>query len=500
MEPSLGDGFHRPTRARTDGAQERLDTPDAMDVGAWQPPTQPVPGSSQHPHAQGGADQVYNELIHHPPLMGATLEGLGVKVTAGQTLPSQARVSGAGLMPAFENSVPSAWHTRQEMPVRTTCRAEQGPELEGARGAHLVASTVHATATAAQALSRAALKTRPQPVAAAPKVDVWEDDSVEHLADQPAPRAFKYPRALVQASSNAKGPPTPSHDDGVERPTAPSGARSALKRKRHLPGADASDADFTTPPPCSAAGASSTAASAASFRPRAVIASAADAAADAAGALRRAADAGADDAGAADAGADDAGAADAAADDAAAASSSVLAASASASAATSSTAAIAAPAAFAAWDSLVPEHVVGRRRLAVVAALQRHANPQLLAKPPATYDAKQDILQRDAKGLVRCPHCLMGGFAHKGAVSNHIKQCTGCEECEIDKCIRKIETKNPKVGTDVEYEYGFMSQAAKIALKGPVRLARFESHLLHLEGNNAKGPGSVTARRRARTA
>ena len=127
---------------------------------------------------------------------------------------------------------------------------------------------------------------------------------------------------------------------------------------------------------------------------------------------------------------------------AAIASSSVLAASASASAATSSAAAIAAPAAFAAWDSLVPEHVVGRRRLAVVAALQRHANPQLLAKPPATYDAKQVILQRDAKGLVRCPHCLMGGFAHKGAVSNHIKQmCTGCEECEIDKCIHKIETK-----------------------------------------------------------
>ena len=117
---------------------------------------------------------------------------------------------------------------------------------------------------------------------------------------------------------------------------------------------------------------------------------------------------------------------------------------------------------------MVPEHVVGRRRLAVVAALQRHANPQLLAKPPATYDAKQDSLQRDAKGLVRCPHCLMGGFAHKGAVSNHIKQCTGCEECEIDKCKRKIETKNPKVGTDVEYEfeYGFMSEAAKIALNG----------------------------------
>ena len=127
---------------------------------------------------------------------------------------------------------------------------------------------------------------------------------------------------------------------------------------------------------------------------------------------------------------------------AAIASSSVLAASASASAATSSAAAIAAPAAFAAWDSLVPEHVVGRRRLAVVAALQRHANSQLLAKPPTTYDAKQVILQRDAKGLVRCPHCLMGGFAHKGAVSNHIKQmCTGCEECEIDKCIHKIETK-----------------------------------------------------------
>ena len=43
-----------------------------------------------------------------------------------------------------------------------------------------------------------------------------------------------------------------------------------------------------------------------------------------------------------------------------------------------------------------------------------------------------------------------------------------------------------KVGTDVEYEYGFMSEAAKIALKGPVRLARFESHLLHLRGLAAR--------------
>ena len=136
----------------------------------------------------------------------------------------------------------------------------------------------------------------------------------------------------------------------------------------------------------------------------------------------------ADDAAADDATAASSSAASASASAAIASSSASTSASASASAATSSAAAIAAPAAFAAWDSLVPEHVVGRRRLAVVAALQRHANPQLLAKPPATYDAKQDILQRDAKGLVRCPHCLMGGFAHKGAVSNHIKQCTGCEE------------------------------------------------------------------------
>ena len=290
MEPSLGDGFHRPTRARTDGAQERLDPSDAMDVGAWQPPTQPVPGSSQHPHAQGGADQVNNELLRHPPLMGATLEGLGSTSTAGLTLPSQARFSGAGLMPAFENSVPAAWHARQEMPLRTTWRAEEGPKLEGARGAHLVASTVHEPVTAAQALSRAALKTRAQPVAAAPKVLqrpvpslandvlVWEDASVEHFADHPARLPFKHPCALVQASSNAKGRSTPSHDDGDKHPKriAPSGAGSALKRQR-LPGANASDADFTTPPPCSAAaGASSTAGSAASFRPRAVIASAAD--------------------------------------------------------------------------------------------------------------------------------------------------------------------------------------------------------------------------------
>ena len=31
-----------------------------------------------------------------------------------------------------------------------------------------------------------------------------------------------------------------------------------------------------------------------------------------------------------------------------------------------------------------------------------------------------------------------------------------------------------------------MSEAAKIALKGPVRLARFESHLLHLRGLAAR--------------
>jgi hypothetical protein len=178
------------TRARADGAQESLDMPDAMDVGDGHP-TRPVPGSSPRLHAQGGAEQVYNPLSRHTPLMGATLEGLGSTSTAGQTSLNHARFSGAGLMLTFENSVPSASHSRLEVPVRKTWRAEEGPELGGACGAHLVASTAHDLDATDQAPPPAALRTRAQPVAAAPKVlqrpvpsasrgdrvMVWEDDS-----------------------------------------------------------------------------------------------------------------------------------------------------------------------------------------------------------------------------------------------------------------------------------------------------------------------------------
>jgi hypothetical protein len=80
------------------------------------------------------------------------------------------------------------------------------------------------------------------------------------------------------------------------------------------------------------------------------------------------------------------------------------------------------------WDSLVPKHVVGHRRVAVVAALRRHNNPELLSKPPALYNAKTVILKKDAGGLFICPHCLSGGFGHKGNVSMHVQQCTGCME------------------------------------------------------------------------
>ena len=125
MEPSLRDGFLAViTRARADGAQESLDMPDAMGVGDGHP-TRPVPGSSPRLHAQGGAEQVYNPLSRHTPLMGATLEGLGSTSTAGQTSLNHARFSGAGLMLTFENSVPSASHTRLEVPVRKTWRAEE---------------------------------------------------------------------------------------------------------------------------------------------------------------------------------------------------------------------------------------------------------------------------------------------------------------------------------------------------------------------------------------
>ena len=46
----------------------------------------------------------------------------------------------------------------------------------------------------------------------------------------------------------------------------------------------------------------------------------------------------------------------------------------------------------------LPASVSAEDRL--VAALQRHANPQLLAKPPATYDAKK-VVKKELKGLVR---------------------------------------------------------------------------------------------------
>ena len=61
------------------------------------------------------------------------------------------------------------------------------------------------------------------------------------------------------------------------------------------------------------------------------------------------------------------------------------------------------PASVSAEDASRRQWPSGRRADSgrLVAALQRHANPQLLAKPPATYDAKTVILQRYAKGLVR---------------------------------------------------------------------------------------------------
>ena len=80
------------------------------------------------------------------------------------------------------------------------------------------------------------------------------------------------------------------------------------------------------------------------------------------------------------------------------------------------------------WDRLVPEHVVGHRRVAVVAALRRHNNPELLSKPPALYNAKTVTLKKDNGGLFICPHCLSGGYGSKGGVSMHVLQCTGCME------------------------------------------------------------------------
>jgi len=119
---------------------------------------------------------------------------------------------------------------------------------------------------------------------------------------------------------------------------------------------------------------------------------------------------------------------------------------------------------------LVPEHVEGGRRVAVVAALQRHANPQLLEKPLATYNAKTVILHRDAKGFVRCPHCLMGGFAHKGAVSNHIKQCTGCEEVCAAPSLYLVPTSSSSHAADcpracIHVPYSARSRSANARLR-----------------------------------
>ena len=137
------------------------------------------------------------------------------------------------------------------MPADVTWQADDGAGHDGARSAHQVANTAHVPAAPAKTPPPAALRTRAQPVAAAPmvlqrpvsplgdRVKVWEDGSDDDFANPPAPRACEHQRPLAPASSDANGSSTPSHDDGVEHPTrtapCPSGARSApkAKRKRH---------------------------------------------------------------------------------------------------------------------------------------------------------------------------------------------------------------------------------------------------------------------------
>lgn len=48
------------------------------------------------------------------------------------------------------------------------------------------------------------------------------------------------------------------------------------------------------------------------------------------------------------------------------------------------------------------------------------------------------------------------------------------------------ETNNPKLKTSVDYQYGFVAAAGRKSdmLSGPETLARFEAHLLVLEGTS----------------
>eukprot|EP00900_Chrysochromulina_parva_P026875 jgi/Chrpa1/8821/Chrysochromulina_OHIO_Genome00017108-RA len=68
----------------------------------------------------------------------------------------------------------------------------------------------------------------------------------------------------------------------------------------------------------------------------------------------------------------------------------------------------------------------------------------------------------------------------------HVQQCTGCMECEMEKRTLIKETNNPKFKTSVEYQYGFVAAAGRKTdmLSGPETLARFEAHLLVLEGTS----------------
>jgi len=171
-------------------------------------------------------------------------------------------------MPLFSDGKLAAGLNAAQMPADVTWQADDGAGHDGARSAHQVANTAHVPAAPAKTPPPAALRPRAQPVAAAPEV----------LRARPAFKVKRQRLPHATAASVATQPQLHAASSIAPRPSA-------------------SDEDFTCVPSRFAGAASSTTAF---FRPRAVIASAADAA-DAAGAPGRAADVAADDAAATEA-------------------------------------------------------------------------------------------------------------------------------------------------------------------------------------------------------
>ena len=207
-------------------------------------PVQPVPGSSTSLLAQREYARLQSSQLDDCVPPGAAPVASDSPPSSCPPRPCPIAHRSSCPMPLFSGGKLAAGQTAAQMPADVTWQAKDDAGHDGARSALLVANTALVPAAPAKTPPYAALRTQAQPVAAAPEV----------LRARPAFKVKRQRLPHATAASVATQPQLHAASSIAPRPSA-------------------SDEDFTCVPSRFAGAASSTTAF---FRPRAVIASAAD--------------------------------------------------------------------------------------------------------------------------------------------------------------------------------------------------------------------------------